>query len=151
MMALTRKPHKSRVRSKLRDIRAGDTIGRPEGAPSRRADAGLLRRRTVWFATSAAAALVILAGGAFLWTAGPCDALFGGLRPASVAAMAFVGSESCAGCHRTEAELWRSSQHKQAMDHATEKSVLGDFADASFDYYGVRSRFFRLSVRLETY
>ena len=29
------------------------------------------------------------------------------------------------------------------MDHATEKSVLGDFNDASFDYYGVRSRFFR--------
>ena len=29
------------------------------------------------------------------------------------------------------------------MDHATEKSVLGDFNDASFDYYGVHSRFFR--------
>ena len=29
------------------------------------------------------------------------------------------------------------------MDHATDKSVLGDFNDASFDYYGVKSRFFR--------
>ena len=29
------------------------------------------------------------------------------------------------------------------MDHASEKTVLGDFANASFDYYGVRSRFFR--------
>ena len=29
------------------------------------------------------------------------------------------------------------------MDHATEKSVRGDFNDASFDYYGVRSRFSR--------
>ena len=29
------------------------------------------------------------------------------------------------------------------MDHATEKSVLGDFNDASFDYYGVKSRLFR--------
>ena len=29
------------------------------------------------------------------------------------------------------------------MDHATDKSVLGDFNDASFEYYGVRSRFFR--------
>ena len=29
------------------------------------------------------------------------------------------------------------------MDHATDKSVLGDFNDARFDYYGVRSRFFR--------
>jgi predicted CXXCH cytochrome family protein len=29
------------------------------------------------------------------------------------------------------------------MQHATEDSVLGDFNDASFEYYGVRSRFFR--------
>ena len=29
------------------------------------------------------------------------------------------------------------------MDHAGDKSVLGDFNDASFDYHGVRSRFFR--------
>lgn len=29
------------------------------------------------------------------------------------------------------------------MDYATDKSVLGDFNDTSFDYYGVRSRFFR--------
>ena len=36
-----------------------------------------------------------------------------------------------------------SSQHKHAMQHATGKTVLGDFNDASFDYYGVRSRFFR--------
>jgi len=59
------------------------------------------------------------------------------------AATAFVGSEACAGCHRSQAELWRSSQHKQAMDHATDKSVLGDFNDTSFDHRGVRSRFFR--------
>ena len=39
--------------------------------------------------------------------------------------------------------MWRDSQHKHAMDHATEKSVLGDFKDATFDHYGVRSRFFR--------
>ena len=55
----------------------------------------------------------------------------------------FVGSETCAGCHSAEAALWRASQHKHAMDHATDKSVLGDFNDARFDYYGVRSRFFR--------
>jgi hypothetical protein len=54
-----------------------------------------------------------------------------------------VGSETCAGCHRAHAELWQTSQHKHAMDHATDKSVLGDFADATFDYYGVKSRFFR--------
>ena len=29
------------------------------------------------------------------------------------------------------------------MDHATDKTVLGDFSNASFDYFGVSSRFFR--------
>jgi hypothetical protein len=62
-------------------------------------------------------------------------------RDASVAT--FVGSETCAGCHRAQAKLWRTSQHNHAMDHATDKSVLGDFSDATFDYYGVKSRFFR--------
>ena len=55
----------------------------------------------------------------------------------------FVGSETCAGCHRSEAEQWRASQHKHATGHATDKTVLGDFSDAAFDHYGVRSRFFR--------
>jgi len=55
----------------------------------------------------------------------------------------FVGSESCAGCHQAQAELWRSSQHKLAMQPATDHAVLGDFADASFDYYGIHSRFLR--------
>src|SRR5262249_30953431 len=59
------------------------------------------------------------------------------------AALRFVGSETCSGCHRVEAELWRGSQHRHAMDHATERTVLGDFSNATFDYYGVRSRFFR--------
>jgi predicted CXXCH cytochrome family protein len=58
-------------------------------------------------------------------------------------ASSFVGSETCAGCHRTQAELWRPSQHALAMQHATDKSVLGDFNDASFDHYSVHSRFFR--------
>jgi len=58
-------------------------------------------------------------------------------------ASSFVGSEACAGCHQAEASLWRSSQHSHAMAHADDKSVLGDFNDASFDYYNVRSHFFR--------
>ena len=34
-----------------------------------------------------------------------------------------------------------------AMQHATEKTVLGDFNDARFDYYDVTSRFFRKDGR----
>ncbi len=55
----------------------------------------------------------------------------------------FVGSATCAGCHPAEAKLWDASQHKAAMAHATDKTVLGDFNNASFDYFGVHSRFFR--------
>jgi tetratricopeptide (TPR) repeat protein len=61
----------------------------------------------------------------------------------ATAAATFVGSETCAGCHRSEADLWRTSQHKLAMAHASDTSVRGDFNDARFDYYGVQSRFFR--------
>ena len=60
-----------------------------------------------------------------------------------VAEATFVGSETCAGCHQHEARLWQGSQHQLAMAHATDKSVLGDFSDATFDYFGVTSRFFR--------
>lgn len=62
---------------------------------------------------------------------------------AAIADSKFVGSETCAGCHQAEAKLWNASQHKAAMQHATDKTVLGNFDDASFEYYGVRSRFFR--------
>jgi tetratricopeptide (TPR) repeat protein len=65
-------------------------------------------------------------------------------RPHGLDASAtFVGSEACADCHQTEAKLWQGSQHQLAMAHATDKSVLGDFSDATFDYFGVKSRFFR--------
>jgi predicted CXXCH cytochrome family protein len=65
------------------------------------------------------------------------------LHSAAVAPVTFVGSEVCSGCHRAEADLWNTSQHKHAMQHASTKAVLGKFNDATFDYYGVRSRFFR--------
>ncbi len=59
----------------------------------------------------------------------------------------FVGSETCAGCHRAQAEPWRNSQHKHAMAHATPQTVLGDFNDAEFEAFGLRSRFFRRDGR----
>jgi Flp pilus assembly protein TadD len=61
----------------------------------------------------------------------------------SVALATFVGSKTCAGCHQAEAELWRISQHKLAMDHATEQSVLGNFDNAHFEYYGLDAHFFK--------
>jgi predicted CXXCH cytochrome family protein len=97
-------------------------------------------RRGLWLFAIAAAALAGVAGFAlFVATGG--SPLSGG--PTQGEKPAFVGSEVCAGCHQAEAGLWHASQHAHAMDHATDKTVLGDFNDASFDYFGVHSRFYR--------
>ena len=61
----------------------------------------------------------------------------------TVSASTFVGSETCVGCHQNQGSLWRTSQHNHAMAHATKATVLGDFSDVTFDYFGVRSRFFQ--------
>jgi predicted CXXCH cytochrome family protein len=93
---------------------------------------------------AAIATIVALAGAVTLYVIGGIPGIQAGKGsdPAG-RVVTFAGSEACAGCHRPEADLWRSSQHKHAMAHATEKTVLGDFSDAAFDYHGVRSRFFR--------
>ena len=95
-----------------------------------------------WILLIAALTLAVLAVAAAMVLLFPIGIKRDPLRGAGTAAT-FVGSESCAGCHGAELELWRSSQHKQAMGHAKDKSVLGDFNDSSFDYHGVHSRFFR--------
>jgi len=55
----------------------------------------------------------------------------------------FAGAQACASCHKGEYDAWRGSQHDLAMQHANEKSVLGDFGGAKFSYAGVTSTFFR--------
>jgi predicted CXXCH cytochrome family protein len=100
-----------------------------------------LKPRTATLATVGGAAISGLALLSIVHSGFP---LPGWLRANSVPpAPAFVGSEACAGCHRAETALWNESQHKHAMQHATAASVLGNFNDASFDYYGVHSRFFK--------
>jgi predicted CXXCH cytochrome family protein len=90
----------------------------------------------------ALAAIAVLAIGALVQFRGGG---FGETPPSNglEAKAAFVGSERCAGCHQAEAKLWQGSQHQLAMAHATAKSVLGDFSGATFDYFGVKSRFFQ--------
>src|SRR5712675_3606887 len=95
-------------------------------------------------AVLAAVAVVAIGGLALLLVAEGEFALPGAKRTSSAAApAAFVGSEACAGCHQTETALWKESQHKHAMQHASTASVLGNFDDAGFDYFGVHSRFFK--------
>jgi tetratricopeptide (TPR) repeat protein len=54
----------------------------------------------------------------------------------------FVKSQVCAECHQEEYKLWRGSDHDLAMKIANEKTVLGNFKDAEFYYFGVTSKFF---------
>ncbi|NIL94409.1 MAG: ammonia-forming cytochrome c nitrite reductase subunit c552 [Woeseiaceae bacterium] len=55
----------------------------------------------------------------------------------------FVGSLACKSCHVTEFEGWRDSHHDLAMQPANASTVLGDFDDAGFEYFGTASRFYR--------
>lgn len=75
--------------------------------------------------------LLLLAGLAML-VAGPAQASRG-----------FVGTQACADCHAEETTAWRDSHHDQAMQHATEDTMLGDFDNAEITVHGVTSRFFK--------
>ena len=61
----------------------------------------------------------------------------------AVAPLTFVGRGQCADCHTDAYQEWRGSHHDDAMDHASEQTVLGDFDGAEFEHNGVTSRFFR--------
>jgi predicted CXXCH cytochrome family protein len=111
---------------------------RPQDASPSGTQAGLPSKHKIWIAASVAAVIVVAIGLGFYLLVGLESA---GKAPGAFP-VTFVGSDTCAGCHQTQAHLWRASHHKEAMDHATDTSVLGDFNDSSFDNYDVRSRFF---------
>ena len=53
----------------------------------------------------------------------------------------FIGTQACVGCHQNETEQWKLSDHHRAMEPANEQTVLGNFNNSSFDYFG-RKTFF---------
>jgi len=54
----------------------------------------------------------------------------------------FVPNDNCVECHSAQVEDWRGSHHEQAMQPATEDTILADFNEATFTDFGVTSRFF---------
>ena len=56
---------------------------------------------------------------------------------------AFVGRDQCIECHVAAYEQWQGSDHDNAMDVATDATVLGDFDDTEFAHAGITSRFYR--------
>lgn len=55
----------------------------------------------------------------------------------------YVGKEICVTCHERESALFMNSDHDLAMADANETTVLGDFGDVDFTYFGVTSKFFK--------
>ena len=55
----------------------------------------------------------------------------------------FVGNGACASCHASQVRDWTGSHHDLAMQEASEKTVLGDFDNATFVYEGVTTSFYR--------
>jgi hypothetical protein len=55
----------------------------------------------------------------------------------------YVGSTICVQCHQQQHEQWSASHHDRAMQVATSETVLGNFENGTFEYYGVRSTFFK--------
>ncbi|SFI30219.1 multiheme c-type cytochrome [Albimonas pacifica] len=53
----------------------------------------------------------------------------------------YVGSQSCAGCHRAEAEAWTGSHHDLAWTLPEEGRALGDFSGVEHDENGLAARF----------
>lgn len=59
----------------------------------------------------------------------------------------YVGSKLCANCHPVQHVFWQNSHHDLAMQEADENSVLGDFENAEFTYFGTVSRFYKRGGR----
>jgi Tfp pilus assembly protein PilF len=77
-------------------------------------------------------ALLLLVAGFFLFAAS-----------ARAQEAKFVGSASCAQCHKAEHKDWLGSHHAVAMQVANDQTVLGRFDGATFEQNGVKSIFFK--------
>jgi predicted CXXCH cytochrome family protein len=90
-------------------------------------------------------AILIVVGAMFLGGTAVSMWPRAGARPqlGAAAPARFVGSQACAGCHAAQQAQWRLSAHHRAMEPADERSVLGDFNDAVFRYFGRATRFSR--------
>ncbi len=71
----------------------------------------------------------------------PVDRHAAGVEFDDETGVTYIGSEQCGACHRAEYAQWRDSHHDLALQPANEATVLGDFADATFEFGGSRTAF----------
>ena len=55
----------------------------------------------------------------------------------------FYGTQSCLVCHKEQHQYWQGSHHDLAMQAANSNTVLGNFDNGEFDYYGTVSKFYK--------
>ncbi len=53
----------------------------------------------------------------------------------------FVGNNACKSCHQSEFNQWSDSHHANAMSHASDSTVLGDFSQVTFESNGILTTF----------
>ncbi|MFO1395161.1 MAG: multiheme c-type cytochrome [Steroidobacteraceae bacterium] len=96
----------------------------------------------------AIAAAAVVAGAAWLgWqrmrdAAPPAQSQVATVAAGQTRPAGYVGSQACVDCHARESAAWAKSQHAEAMEPANDATVLGNFDDARFRYFGSESRFF---------
>ncbi|MDA0705573.1 MAG: tetratricopeptide repeat protein [Proteobacteria bacterium] len=59
----------------------------------------------------------------------------------------FAGNSTCVDCHSSQYSAWTGSHHDLAMQPADDATVLGDFEQATFNYFGSETFFYRDSGR----
>ncbi|MCM2331412.1 MAG: tetratricopeptide repeat protein [Pseudomonas sagittaria] len=99
------------------------------------------------FASRRSLSMILLAAGLSLLVGLTCWHRLGVANEKGGRGPEFVGSQTCAGCHAPQFQAWQGSQHAKSMQHARPGTVLGDFADATFNYAGIESRFYRRDGR----
>jgi tetratricopeptide (TPR) repeat protein len=55
----------------------------------------------------------------------------------------YVGDKACSACHSKEVKEWTGSHHDMAMKKPTDKTVVGNFDNATFELHGVKSSFYK--------
>lgn len=82
---------------------------------------------------------LLLVAALIFWQKNPSRSELNSIKPPTAAH--FAGSAACVSCHQVETEKWQQSDHHRAMEIASKQTVLGNFNNSKFNYFG-RDTFF---------
>ena len=63
----------------------------------------------------------------------------------------FVGGKECISCHQREYDLWKGSDHDNAMAVANDSTVLGDFNNVQVEFKGKKHKFYKRDGKFFVY